>query len=146
MVHGYSELQSMRWREYLLSQLHEEEIHKLRFFYNFQSFLNLFFSMDIEGRVIRFDSFSKVLSSGLRLGFVTGPPPIIERINLHMQVWRYLHCLQKVFPLPYFWAWPLFKLFPFVGDRDFFFTEITQNFLTDHVKCEYVTFFSAEEF
>lgn len=46
---------------------------------------NSFLSMDIEGRVIRFDSFSKVLSSGLRLGFVTGPPPIIERINLHMQ-------------------------------------------------------------
>lgn len=45
-----------------------------------------FLSMDTEGRVIRFDSFSKVLSSGLRLGFVTGPAPLIERINLHMQV------------------------------------------------------------
>ena len=45
-----------------------------------------FLSMDSEGRVIRFDSFSKVLSSGVRLGFVTGPPPLIERINLHMQV------------------------------------------------------------
>ena len=47
-----------------------------------------FLSMDTEGRVIRFDSFSKVLSSGVRLGFVTGPPPLIERINLHMQVSR----------------------------------------------------------
>lgn len=45
-----------------------------------------FLSMDTEGRVLRFDSFSKVLSSGLRLGFVTGPSPLIERINLHMQV------------------------------------------------------------
>jgi len=44
-----------------------------------------FLSMDSEGRVLRFDSFSKVLSSGIRLGFVTGPPPLIERINLHMQ-------------------------------------------------------------
>ncbi len=43
-------------------------------------------SMDTEGRVLRFDSFSKVLSSGLRLGFVTGPPPLVERIGLHMQV------------------------------------------------------------
>jgi len=45
-----------------------------------------FFSLDKEGRVVRFDSFSKILSSGIRLGFVTGPKPIIERIVLHMQV------------------------------------------------------------
>jgi kynurenine/2-aminoadipate aminotransferase len=42
--------------------------------------------MDTEGRVLRFDSFSKVLSAGLRLGFVTGPKPLMERIELHMQV------------------------------------------------------------
>ncbi|KAJ8297149.1 Aminotransferase tdiD [Rhodotorula toruloides] len=35
------------------------------------------------GRVIRFDSFSKILSSGMRLGFVTGPKPILEIIDLH---------------------------------------------------------------
>merc|ERR1719220_1152558 len=45
-----------------------------------------FYSMDVEGRVLRFDSFSKILSSGLRLGLVTGPPTLIDRINLHMQV------------------------------------------------------------
>jgi len=45
-----------------------------------------FFSMDSEGRVLRFDSFSKILSSGIRLGFVTGPKQLIERIVLHMQV------------------------------------------------------------
>merc|ERR1712213_307604 len=44
-----------------------------------------FYSMDVDGRVLRFDSFSKVLSSGLRLGFVTGPPTLIDRINLHIQ-------------------------------------------------------------
>ena len=44
------------------------------------------FSLDTEGRVIRFDSFSKILSSGIRLGFVTGPRPLIERVVLHMQV------------------------------------------------------------
>jgi len=42
--------------------------------------------MDTEGRVIRFDSFSKILSSGIRLGFVTGPKPIVDRVMLHMQV------------------------------------------------------------
>ena len=41
--------------------------------------------MDVDGRVLRFDSFSKLLSSGLRVGFVTGPPALIERIELHQQ-------------------------------------------------------------
>ncbi|XP_006906381.1 kynurenine/alpha-aminoadipate aminotransferase, mitochondrial isoform X2 [Pteropus alecto] len=45
-----------------------------------------FLSMDVDGRVIRTDSFSKILSSGLRIGFVTGPKTLIERIVLHMQV------------------------------------------------------------
>jgi len=33
------------------------------------------------GRVVRFDSFSKILSSGFRLGFVTGPAKIMAVIN-----------------------------------------------------------------
>jgi len=45
-----------------------------------------FFSLDTEGRVLRFDSFSKILSSGIRLGFVTGPKELIQRVVLHMQV------------------------------------------------------------
>ena len=44
------------------------------------------FSMDTDGRVLRFDSFSKIVSSGLRLGFVTGPKPLVDRIALHGQV------------------------------------------------------------
>ena len=36
--------------------------------------------------LFRFDSFSKILSSGIRLGFVTGPKPIVDRVMLHMQV------------------------------------------------------------
>jgi len=35
------------------------------------------------GRVVRFDSLSKIISSGIRLGFVTGPNRILEIINLH---------------------------------------------------------------
>ena len=38
-----------------------------------------------DARVLRFDSFSKILSSGMRIGFVTGPKPLIDRINLHTQ-------------------------------------------------------------
>ncbi|ORY74220.1 PLP-dependent transferase [Neocallimastix californiae] len=45
-----------------------------------------FFSMDIDGRVLRFDSFSKVISAGMRLGWVSGPRPLIHRIILHSQV------------------------------------------------------------
>lgn len=42
--------------------------------------------MDVDGRVIRADTFSKTLSSGLRVGFMTGPKTLIERIVLHTQV------------------------------------------------------------
>ncbi|KAL4236869.1 hypothetical protein ACF0H5_005254 [Mactra antiquata] len=42
-------------------------------------------SRDIDGRVVRFDSFSKLISSGMRIGCVTGPKPITDRISLHMQ-------------------------------------------------------------
>lgn len=44
-----------------------------------------FLSLDTDGRVIRFDSMSKLLSSGMRIGFVTGPKPFMERLNLHIQ-------------------------------------------------------------
>ena len=43
------------------------------------------FSMDVEGRVLRTDSFSKILSAGIRVGFVSGPSPLIDRISLHNQ-------------------------------------------------------------
>jgi hypothetical protein len=36
------------------------------------------------GRVLRFDSFSKVLSSGIRIGFVTGPTPLLDAIDRHV--------------------------------------------------------------
>ncbi|KAK8736516.1 hypothetical protein OTU49_005050 [Cherax quadricarinatus] len=44
-----------------------------------------FLSMDTDGRVLRFDSFSKIVSPGLRVGYVTGPSPLLERINVHLQ-------------------------------------------------------------
>lgn len=44
-----------------------------------------FLSMDTDGRVLRFDSFSKVLSAGIRIGFVSGPKALVYRIQLHME-------------------------------------------------------------
>ena len=44
-----------------------------------------FFSLDLDGRVIRFDSFSKLLSAGCRIGFVSAAPEMIDRLSLHIQ-------------------------------------------------------------
>jgi tryptophan aminotransferase len=48
-----------------------------------------YFRLELDGpevgRVIRFDSFSKVLSAGMRIGFASGPKPIIDAINLHVR-------------------------------------------------------------
>lgn len=37
----------------------------------------------VVGNVVRFDSFSKVLSAGMRIGFVSGPEPVLRAIDLH---------------------------------------------------------------
>lgn len=43
-----------------------------------------FISMDVEGRVIRLDSFSKVLAPGLRFGWFVGQKNLLERlVRLH---------------------------------------------------------------
>ncbi|QRV87153.1 aminotransferase class I and II protein [Ceratobasidium sp. AG-Ba] len=36
-----------------------------------------------QRRVLRFDSFSKVFSGGMRIGFLTGPPALLKPINSH---------------------------------------------------------------
>ena len=40
----------------------------------------------MDGRVIRFDSMSKIISAGIRLGYVTGPRQLLQQIMLHNQV------------------------------------------------------------
>lgn len=35
------------------------------------------------GYVLRFDSFSKILSAGIRIGAVTGPEPLLRAIDMH---------------------------------------------------------------
>ncbi|XP_076097795.1 kynurenine/alpha-aminoadipate aminotransferase, mitochondrial-like isoform X1 [Mytilus galloprovincialis] len=73
-------------------------------------------SMDVDGRVLRFDSMSKLLSSGvkcgkeivswMRIGVLTGPKPIVDRVNLHMQC-SVMHAsgLSKVFLIKLFEHW-----------------------------------------
>lgn len=48
------------------------------------SFLSIrsFLSMDTDGRVIRIDTVSKILSPGMRLGWVTGPEDFIAKYVL----------------------------------------------------------------
>lgn len=43
-------------------------------------------SMDVDGRVMRLDSFSKVIAPGLRVGWVTASEQIIERFIRHAEV------------------------------------------------------------
>jgi len=50
-----------------------------------QEELKSYFSMDTEQRVIRFDSFSKIISAGIRIGFATGPAELIYKIQLDQQ-------------------------------------------------------------
>ncbi|QDS67717.1 hypothetical protein FKW77_005735 [Venturia effusa] len=45
-----------------------------------------YLSMDVDGRVMRMDSFSKVISPGSRVGWVTGSEQIIERYRMHADV------------------------------------------------------------
>ncbi|KAM0492146.1 hypothetical protein ACHAP8_010143 [Fusarium lateritium] len=40
-----------------------------------------YLSMDIDGRVIRLDTFSKSIAPGARLGYITAQPAIIERLT-----------------------------------------------------------------
>lgn len=37
------------------------------------------------GRVLRFDSFSKILSAGIRIGFVTGPASLLDAMDRHVR-------------------------------------------------------------
>ena len=49
-------------------------------------------SLDRDGRVLCFDSFSKLLASGLRLGWASGPPELISRLELHGQASQLHSC------------------------------------------------------
>ncbi|KAI1178694.1 aromatic amino acid aminotransferase-like protein [Nemania sp. FL0916] len=48
-----------------------------------ESLLPTLLSLDVDGRVLRMDSFSKVIVPGSRMGWVTASEQIIERYNRH---------------------------------------------------------------
>eukprot|EP01134_Creolimax_fragrantissima_P005789 CFRG5789T1 len=50
------------------------------------------FSLCTDGRVIRLDSISKLISSGLRIGFITAPTQILQRVMLHQQSSTLMTC------------------------------------------------------
>ena len=60
---------------------------------NHKEFLNSMIpsllSMDVDGRVIRLDSFSKVLAPGSRCGWVVAPEQVCERMQRHAEVSSY---------------------------------------------------------
>ncbi|GAA5828148.1 hypothetical protein JCM11251_002612 [Rhodosporidiobolus azoricus] len=73
-------------RQYNLLLLEDDAYHYLSF--DPENIVPSYFELEGRnggetGRVIRFDSFSKILSSGMRLGFVTGAQPIIDIIDLN---------------------------------------------------------------
>lgn len=47
-----------------------------------------YFALELEepevGRVLRFDSLSKILSAGIRIGFASGPEPLLAAIDQHV--------------------------------------------------------------
>ncbi|XP_053716611.1 kynurenine/alpha-aminoadipate aminotransferase, mitochondrial isoform X2 [Synchiropus splendidus] len=69
-------------REYDMLIIEDDPYYFLQFH---KPWAPTFLSMDVDGRIIRTDSFSKILSSGLRIGFVTGPKPLVDRVVLHIQ-------------------------------------------------------------
>ncbi|KAG7461963.1 hypothetical protein MATL_G00196690 [Megalops atlanticus] len=69
-------------REYDLLIIEDDPYYFLQFE---KPWAPTFLSMDVDGRILRTDSFSKILSSGLRIGFVTGPKPLVDRVVLHIQ-------------------------------------------------------------
>ena len=57
-------------------------IHKKSSGYNFlDSLVPSYLSMDVDGRVIRLDTFSKTIAPGCRLGWITAQPAIVERLT-----------------------------------------------------------------
>jgi hypothetical protein len=57
-----------------------------------------YFSLELEepevGRVLRFDSLSKILSAGIRMGFASGPEPLLYAIDQHV-------CFETSFHISY---------------------------------------------
>ncbi|XP_043273669.1 kynurenine/alpha-aminoadipate aminotransferase, mitochondrial-like [Venturia canescens] len=79
------------------------------YFLHFMDKLPLsFLSIDTEGRVIRLDSFSKVISAGVRLGAVTARKEILDKLTMNVEN-SVLHAssLSQMLILQLFNAWSI---------------------------------------
>jgi len=95
----------------VMSEIRRRKVYELAQKYNFLiieddpycfiHFLNKqpvsFFSLDTDGRVIRMDSFSKIISAGFRVGAITAHKDIINKLIIHIAS-SILHasCLSQV--------------------------------------------------
>jgi len=68
-------------QEFDLLILEDDPYHFLQFGGRSRSL----FSRDTDGRVIRFDSLSKIICGGIRIGVASGPPRLLEAINFSSQ-------------------------------------------------------------
>ncbi|XP_033738689.1 kynurenine/alpha-aminoadipate aminotransferase, mitochondrial-like [Pecten maximus] len=64
-------------QEYDLMILEDDPYYYIQFT---EPLVPSFLSLDVDGRVMRFDSMSKLISPGARLGLLTGPQPMIQKI------------------------------------------------------------------
>jgi kynurenine/2-aminoadipate aminotransferase len=53
------------------------------YYLQFHNAIPSYFSLDVDGRVLRFDSLSKIISAGFRIGWVSGASYLIDKIVLH---------------------------------------------------------------
>jgi kynurenine/2-aminoadipate aminotransferase len=53
------------------------------YYLQFHNSIPSYFSLDTDGRVLRFDSLSKIISAGFRIGWVCGARYFIDKIVLH---------------------------------------------------------------
>lgn len=51
-----------------------------------------FLSLDVDGRVVRLDTFSKLLAPGFRLAWMTGPKRLIDKIDGVQVAYLYYPC------------------------------------------------------
>ncbi len=100
-----------------------------------------FFSMDEDARVLRFDSFSKILSAGIRIGFCTGPEELVTRMNWHMQA-NELHtsCISQMVTYKVLEHWGMEGLQNHVKQVQAFYREkrdtfigLVDKYLKDHI-------------
>ncbi|XP_037785544.1 LOW QUALITY PROTEIN: kynurenine/alpha-aminoadipate aminotransferase, mitochondrial-like [Penaeus monodon] len=74
-----------------------------------------FLSLETEGRVLRFDSFSKTIGPGLRVGYVTGPQELVEKICQYVMASVMCGCSLSQVRWPGCLTRELFRVWSFEG-------------------------------